>query len=163
MLLSTFMMIHRHEHIYYIHLPMLSMLSSGTCFQLSIPFIASMLLYFYMIHISLQPPALALVLSIYKKYIPFICLFLSLGVYSTGARYAWHILSIYLLGLFLWFIVQIISQLLYKVGIFFISVLFIQQKSSNLYNEFIIKGQKKRPGTTSRPLHILYHYINIIP
>ena len=46
------LMIHRHEHIYYIHLPMLSMLSSGTCFQLSIPFIASMLLYFYMIHIS---------------------------------------------------------------------------------------------------------------
>ena len=36
---------------------------------------APMLLYFYMIHISLQPPALALVLSIYKKYIPFICLF----------------------------------------------------------------------------------------
>ena len=51
-LLCTFMMIHRHEHIYYIHLPMLSMLSSGTCFQLSIPFIASMLLYFYMIHIA---------------------------------------------------------------------------------------------------------------
>lgn len=55
------------------------------------------------------------------------------------------------------------SQLLYKVGIFSISVLFIQQKSSNLYNEFIIKGQKKRPGTLSRPLHILYHYTNIIP
>ena len=51
-LLCTFMMIHRHEHIYYIHLPMLSMLSSGTCFQLSIPFIASMLLYFYMIRIA---------------------------------------------------------------------------------------------------------------
>ena len=83
--LCTFMMIHRHEHIYFMHLPMLS---SGTCFQLSIPFMAPMLLYFYMIHISLQPPALALVLSIYKKYIPFICLFLSLGVYSTGARYA---------------------------------------------------------------------------
>ena len=99
MLLSTFMMIHRHEHIYSIYLPILSMLSSGTCFQLSIPFMAPMLLYFYMIHISLQPPALALVLSIYKKYIPFICLFLSLGVYSTGARYAWHILSIYLLPL----------------------------------------------------------------
>ena len=52
MLLSTFMMIHRHEHIYSIHLPILSMLSSGTCFQLSIPFIASMLLYFYMIRIA---------------------------------------------------------------------------------------------------------------
>ena len=51
-LLCTFMMIYRHEHIYYIHLPMLSMLSSGTCFQLSIPFIASMLLYFYMIRIA---------------------------------------------------------------------------------------------------------------
>lgn len=51
-LLCTFMMIHRHEHIYSIHLPMLSMLSSGTCFQLSIPFMAPMLLYFYMIHIA---------------------------------------------------------------------------------------------------------------
>ena len=46
------LMIHRHEHIYSIHLPILSMLSSGTCFQLSIPFIASMLLYFYMIRIA---------------------------------------------------------------------------------------------------------------
>lgn len=51
-LLCTFMMIHRHEHIYSIHLPILSMLSSGTCFQLSIPFMAPMLLYFYMIHIA---------------------------------------------------------------------------------------------------------------
>nr|DAF83874.1 MAG TPA: hypothetical protein [Caudoviricetes sp.] len=32
-----------------------------------------------------------------------------------------------------------------------------------MYNEFIIKGQKKRPGTLSRPLYILYHYTNIIP
>ena len=45
-------MIYRHEHIYSIHLPILSMLSSGTCFQLSIPFMAPMLLYFYMIHIA---------------------------------------------------------------------------------------------------------------
>ena len=51
------------------------MLSSGTCFLLSMPFMAPMLLYFYMIHISLQPPALTPVLSIYKKYIPFTCLF----------------------------------------------------------------------------------------
>ena len=42
----------RHEHIYCIYLPILSMLSSGTCFQLSIPFMAPMLLYFYMIHIA---------------------------------------------------------------------------------------------------------------
>ena len=50
--LCTFIMIYKHEHIYSIHLPILSMLSSGTCFQLSIPFIASMLLYFYMIRIA---------------------------------------------------------------------------------------------------------------
>nr|DAF83872.1 MAG TPA: hypothetical protein [Caudoviricetes sp.] len=56
------MMIHKHEHIYSIHLPMLS---SGTCFQLSIPFMAPMLLYFYMVHTSLQPPALAPVLLVY--------------------------------------------------------------------------------------------------
>ncbi len=47
--LCTFMMIYRHEHIYSMHLPMLS---SGTCFQLSIPFMAPMLLYFYMIYIA---------------------------------------------------------------------------------------------------------------
>ena len=46
------LMIHRHEHIYSIDLSILSMLSSGTCFQLSIPFMAPMLLYFYMIHIA---------------------------------------------------------------------------------------------------------------
>ena len=51
-LLCTFMMIHRNEHIYSIHLSILSMLSSGTCFQLSIPFMATMLLYFYMIRIA---------------------------------------------------------------------------------------------------------------
>ena len=50
--LSIFMMIHRHEHIYSIYLPILYMLSSGTCFLLSIPFMAPMLLYFYMIHIA---------------------------------------------------------------------------------------------------------------
>lgn len=46
------LMIHRHEHIYSIYLPILSMLSSDTCFQLSMPFMAPMLLYFYMIHIA---------------------------------------------------------------------------------------------------------------
>lgn len=45
--LCTFMMIHRHEHIYSIYLPILSMLSSGTCFLLSMPygFYAALLLY----------------------------------------------------------------------------------------------------------------------
>ena len=142
------MMIHSHEHIYSIYLPILYMLSSGTCFLLSMPFMASMLLYFYMIHISLQPPALAPMLSSIWEVYTFHMPFFSLGVYSTGARYAWHILSIYLLGIFLWFIVQIISQLLYKVGIFSISVLFIQQKSSNLYNEFIIKRTKEKAWQT---------------
>ena len=52
MLLSIFIMIYRHEHIYSIHLPILSMLLSGTCFQLFISFMASMLPYFYMIHIA---------------------------------------------------------------------------------------------------------------
>ena len=156
-------MIHRHEHIYSIHLPMLSMLSSGTCFQLSIPFIASMLLYFYMIHISLQPPVLALVLSsIWEVYS-----FYSLGVCSTGAQCTWdtqrYILFIYLFSIIYDSLYKLYPSFYIKSGYFFISVLFIRQKSLNLYNEFIIKGQKKRPGTLSRPLHILYHYTNIIP
>ena len=51
-LLCTFMMIHRHEHIYSIHLPILSMLSSLHAFIAFIAFIAFMLLYFYMIRIA---------------------------------------------------------------------------------------------------------------
>ena len=90
-LLCTFMMIHRHEHIYSIHLPILSMLSSLHAF------IASMLLYFYMIHISLQPPVLALVLSsIWEVYS-----FYPLGVCSTGAQCTWDTQGIYFLYTFL--------------------------------------------------------------
>ena len=93
-LLCTFMMIHRHEHIYSIHLPILSMLSSLHAF---IAFIASMLLYFYMIHISLQPPVLALVLSsIWEVYS-----FYPLGVCSTGAQCTWDTQGIYFLYTFL--------------------------------------------------------------
>ena len=51
-LLCTFMMIHSHEHIYSIYLPILSMLSSLHAFIAFIAFIASMLLYFYMIRIA---------------------------------------------------------------------------------------------------------------
>ena len=88
------LMIHRHEHIYSIHLPIVSMLSSLHAF---IAFIASMLLYFYMIHISLQPPVLALVLSsIWEVYS-----FYPLGVCSTGAQCTWDTQGIYFLYTFL--------------------------------------------------------------
>ena len=101
------LMIHRHEHIYSIHLPILSMLSSLHAFIAFIAFIASMLLYFYMIHISLQPPALAPVLSsIWEVYT-----FYSLGVCSTGAQCTWDT-PMYILFIYLF---SIIYDLLYKL------------------------------------------------
>ena len=130
-LLCTFMMIHRHEHIYYIHLPMLSMLSSGTCFQLSIPFMAPMLLYFYMIHISLRPPALALVLSsIWEVYT-----FYSLGVCSTGAQCTLnkpgYILFIYLFSIIYDSLYKLYPSFYIKSG-YFLSMFYLYSKNHQI-------------------------------
>ena len=99
-LLCTFMMVHSHEHIYSIYLPILSMLSSGTCFRLFIPFMASMLPYFYMIHIAFVSwpgsGAFQYIRSIYLLHI-----FYPLGVCSTGAQCTWDTQGIYFLYTFL--------------------------------------------------------------
>ena len=132
MLLSIFMMIYKHEHIYSIYLPILSMLSSGTCFPPCLyVFYAPAPLYFYMIHISLQPPALAPVLSsIWEVYT-----FYSLGVCSTGAQCTWdtprYILFIYLFSIIYDSLYKLYPSFYIKSG-YFLSLFYLYSENHGI-------------------------------
>lgn len=100
MLLSTFMMIYRQEHIYYIYIYL-----SYLCFHLALAFfspclMSSMLLYFYMIHIAFV--SWLWCFPVYEKYIPFtlwesVALALNAHEIHKGIYFLYTFLALYMI------------------------------------------------------------------
>ena len=128
MLLSTFMMIHRHEHIYSIHL---SMLSSGTCFQLSMPLCLlccfTSIWYTYLCSL----PRWLRCFPVYEKYIPFTfweSVALVLNAHEIHQRY---ILFIYLFSIIYDLLYKLYPNFYIKSG-YFLSLFYLYSKNHQI-------------------------------